>query len=342
VIIKKYLKEYFRQTRHQVQLAILLLTLGIGVQFNLYVKQASGPNAITIQRPPGVEGFLPIGALMGWKHFLMTGNWDIVHPAAMVILGYAVMLSFFLRKTFCGWFCPIGTVSEWCWKIGQSLVGKELRIPSFIDLPLRSIKYLLLGFFIWVVSMMDTHQIAAFLQSPYYALADVKMLYFFIRMTFITAVVLIGLVVLSFFFKNFWCRYLCPYGALLGLFSMISPTRICRHETHCIDCGNCHRACPSFLPVSKKITIRSPECTGCLDCINACPAKDALTFSSIGFSDRFWTHRKVGLIIIFSFIFAVCVANITGHWSSSITDHEFKIRLRTIDAPENTHPTIDF
>ena len=100
MIVIKRLHDYFQQIRHQVQLAVFLLTMGIGLQFYVYVKQASGPDAITVQRSPGVEGFLPIGALMGWKHFLLTGNWDMVHPAAMVILGYAVLLSFFLRKTF--------------------------------------------------------------------------------------------------------------------------------------------------------------------------------------------------------------------------------------------------
>jgi len=145
-----------------------------------------------------------------------------------------------------------------------------------------------------------------------------------------------------FFFKNFWCRYLCPYGALWGLFSMISPSRIYRYKTQCINCGNCSLTCPSFLPVSKKTTIRSPECTGCLDCINVCPVEDALAFSSTGFPDRKWSHRKVGLLIMLSFILSVYIAGITGHWRSSVSDHEFRIRFQTLDAPDNTHPTIDF
>ena len=55
--------------RNSVQLGVLLVTLGIGFQFFIYVLQASGPDTINVSRPPGVEGFLPIGALLGWKLF---------------------------------------------------------------------------------------------------------------------------------------------------------------------------------------------------------------------------------------------------------------------------------
>jgi len=90
--------------RDWFQLAMLLLCLAIGLQFYFYVQQLTGGGVPTIERPPGVEGFLPIGALMGWKRFLLTGHWDTVHPAAMVIFGFALLLSLLLRKSFCAWF----------------------------------------------------------------------------------------------------------------------------------------------------------------------------------------------------------------------------------------------
>ena len=53
------------------------------------------------------------------------------------------------------------------------------------------------------------------------------------------------MVVASVFVQNFWCRYLCPYGALLGLTSLLSPLRIRREPAACIDCAKCAKACPS-------------------------------------------------------------------------------------------------
>src|SRR4029078_7940487 len=92
-----------------------------------------------------------------------------------------------------------------------------------------------------------------------------------------TAVAVIGILLLgSVLVKNFWCRYLCPYGALLGLASLLSPLRIRRSLAACIDCGKCAKACPANLPVDQLVTIKSAECTGCLECVSICPAEGAL------------------------------------------------------------------
>ncbi|MCG6917817.1 MAG: 4Fe-4S binding protein, partial [Deltaproteobacteria bacterium] len=211
--------------RNYVQLGVLLLTVGIGIQFFIYVHQAGGEGGITVSRPAGVEGFLPIGAVMGWKLFLLTGIWDPIHPAAMVILGFAAAISLGLRKSFCGWFCPVGTLSEWLWKSGRKLFGRNCKLPPWLDFPLRTLKYLLFAFFLWTIFSMSLLAILAFLQGPYYKMSDVKMLYFFTQMSTTTAAVLIILTLVSLVVRNFWCRYLCPYGALMGLLSLGSPTR---------------------------------------------------------------------------------------------------------------------
>lgn len=57
---------------------------------------------------------------------------------------------------------------------------------------------------------------------------------------------------------------------------------------------------------------------------------------------RFWTLPKTGVFIGLSFLLVVYLASISGHWRGSLSDHEFRVRLKTIDAPENTHPSINF
>src|ERR1019366_7990025 len=109
---------------------------------------------------------------------------------------------------------------------------------------------------------------------------DVKMLNFFRFLGLTGGTVVALLVVASVFVQNFWCRYLCPYGALMGVVSLASPLRIRRETSLCIDCGKCAKACPAALPVDKLIAIRSAECTGCLECVAECPAAGALMMAA--------------------------------------------------------------
>jgi polyferredoxin len=324
--------------RSRVQLAIFILTVAIGLQFSIYVYQALHNDAITVERPPGVEGFLPIGALMGWKLFAATGAWDPVHPAAMVILGFAGLISLLLRKSFCGWFCPVGTLSEWLGKLGRKIFGKNFKLSPWFDYPLRSLKYLLLSFFVWIIFSMNSTDIHAFLQGPYYKVSDVKMLFFFTKMSALAATVLLFLTLTSLPIKNFWCRYLCPYGALMGILAFAGPTRIQRNPESCIGCSRCSRICPADLPIDRKLRVLSPECSGCMDCTEVCPVEDTLQLKTAGFGRKAWSALTLGTVIIVLFAGLVYTARISGHWQTGVPEAEFRLILQKIDSPELTHP----
>jgi len=318
---------------------ILLTTLLVGLRFLLFVRQAATSDPFWFSRPAGVEGFLPIGALLSWKRFWLTGEWDPIHPAAMVILGFAVVVSLLFHKAFCSWFCPIGSVSEWLGKVGERLCGRTILPPRWLDRTLRSLKYLLLGFFVWIIGRMSAAEIAAFIHSPYYRISDVKMLYFFTRLTLTTAIVLVLLGIGSLLIKNFWCRYFCPYGALLGLFSLLSPTRVRRDPERCIDCGRCTEACSQRIAVMQHQVILNAECSGCLDCLKACPRKNALRFETAVFGWT-WSRGRVAVGVLMLFAAGYLLAQATGHWDSQIPPAEFRQLLQLIDTGTLTHPRI--
>ena len=270
-------RDYSQLVRRIYQAAFLLLNVWLGGVFYSWVRGIeTGTSAAAVAPPPGIEGWLPIAGLMNLKYFLLTGVVPSIHPAAMFLLITFLTISFLLRKAFCSWLCPVGTVSEYLGLLGKRIFGRNFRICRRIDIPLRGLKYFLLGFFIWAISTMSAAAIAGFMHSDYGVVAGVKMLNFF-RFLGETGLIVIGILVLaSVFVQNFWCRYLCPYGALLGFASLLSPIRIRREPEPCIDCAKCARVCPSNLPVDKLITIKSAECTGCLECVAICPAEGAL------------------------------------------------------------------
>jgi len=317
--------------RRLSQVLFLGLNAWIGLQFVLFVRYfESGGQALHVSRPPGVEGWLPIAGLMNLKYLLATGYVASIHPAAMFLLLAFLAISLLFRKAFCGWLCPIGTFSELLWKFGQKLLRRNWAFPRWIDIPLRSVKYLLLSFFVYALAGMTAVSIEAFLASPYGLMADVKMLHFFRYLSTTAAITIAALMVLSVSFKNFWCRYLCPYGALLGLASIFSPAKIRRNKVKCIECGKCTRACPALLKVDSLVSIRSAECTGCLDCVAACPAEGALQMS-LGLKLRMppWAIAA-GLAIIFFGI--VGYAKLSGLWKSDIPDTTYEQLIPQLDS----------
>ncbi len=320
-----------RMVRRTIQVAFILLNLWIGARFYFFVRYyETGGQTAFVGRPPGVEGWLPIAGLMNLKYALLTGSIPEVHPAAMFLLVAFVAISFVARKAFCSWLCPIGTLSEWLWEGGREMFGRNFEAPRWLDIPLRSLKYLLLGFFGYAVASMAVPDLHAFITSPYGLIADVKMMNFFRRIGTTGAAVIAVLLVGSVFVKNLWCRYLCPYGALVGLVSLFSPARIRREADACIDCAKCAKACPSLLPVDRLTTVRSAECTGCLDCVAVCPAEGALRLA-VGRSRAIPT-RAVAATIAAIFLGIVGYAQFTGRWHSNVPDAVYRELVPAADS----------
>jgi polyferredoxin len=333
-LVKRAPPDHSQNLRWAFQAAFLALNVWIGVEFYLFVRHhETGGASLAVARPPGVEGWLPIASLMNLKVLLATGQLPELHPAGVLLIIAFLAISFLWRKAFCSWLCPVGTVSEWLWRAGRRAFGRNVTLPRWADVVLRSLKYVLLALFLYAVGSMSVGAIRAFLEGPYGVIADVKMLNFFRFLSVTSAVVLAVLVVLSILVKNFWCRYLCPYGALMGLPARFSPARIRRNPDTCIDCAKCAKACPSLLPVDRLVTVRSPECTGCLECVAVCPAADTLWLAAGRRRVPAWA-MAAGIAAIF--IAATAWARWTGHWHTDIPPETYRTLIPR--AGEFTHP----
>lgn len=318
--------------RFYIQIAFILLCIWIGYDFYKFVSWLeSGGTLEYSSRPPGVDGFLPISSLMSFYLFLKTGTIHAAHPAGLVIFLAIVSMSFVIGKSFCSWLCPVGFLSEMLGNVGEKIFKRKIKIPKFLDYPLRSIKYLLLSFLFYsVFLLMNEFALKAFLDSPYNVVADIKMYYFFAKISRFSLIVIGILFLLSIIFRNFWCRYLCPYGALLGFVSLFSPNKIKRNNVTCIDCEACTKACPSFIKVHKVNSVLSDECTSCLSCVDACPVKNTLKLKPV-FGEKELKKKFTPIIIVAIFLLATGFAILTGYWQNNVSKEEYLMHYQNIE-----------
>lgn len=310
--------------RNLLQGAFILYLLHIGWQFNRFVNYyQKGSQGIPPNRPPSVEAFLPISALIALKSWLVNHVFDPIHPAGLTILLSIITISLMFKRGFCSWMCPIGAASEGLEKLGKRVFETHIKLPRTVDILFMLPKYLILVFFLKVVFFdMSGSTALEFLNNPYNKIADAKMLVFWTNPGPATLKIMGLLVLTSLLVKNFWCRYLCPYGALLGMVSRFSPLKVERNQAKCINCGSCTRACPNRITVENEKRVYSVECTSCLECVKKCPTK-ALSIKS-GILPRAAvnpSHYPVFLLGLFFFI--IMIAMVTGHWETSLKHQDY-------------------
>jgi polyferredoxin len=342
------LKNYFQQIgrtniqihRKIIQYLFLITTVAIGVQFSIFVNQLERGIFPTVSRPPGIEAFLPISSLISLKYWMVTGIFNRVHPSGLIILVTVLLTAFLLKRGFCSWVCPFGLLTEYLNRIQGFIFRKNVRIPRWLDYPLRSLKYLLLAFFVWaIIIKMDAFALDYFIYSPYNMVADIKMLYFFKNISAFAFWVLLALLVLSTLIRNFWCRYLCPYGALLGVLSFLSIFKIHRNEQTCTNCRQCTRACPADIRVHKTTGVISDECHACLKCVSVCPEKSTLYLSPLkqGGIMKPWVYAVSISLLFLGGSLGSLVARATGTWQTGISNQEYLFHVRHLDLPVYQH-----
>lgn len=314
----------FRALRWGVQLVFVALTLWIGVDFVIFRDQVVAGGAVSMPRPAGVEAFLPISALLGLKRLALTGLWDDIHPAGLTLLLAFLLGAALARRAFCSWICPIGTLSrglEW-------LRRTVLRLPVRWNPPrwLRRVavlpKYVVMAGFLWFIGTMPLASVEQFLHLPYNIGADANMLMMFVNLSIKGVLVFAGLLVFSVVVRNGWCRSLCPFGALLAVFGVLSPFRIRRRAEACVRCGQCSRACGMGIRVGEGETVHSLECTGCLSCISACRIAGALEVKAgWGSAVKPWL-LPAGALIILAVAYSLALA--TGHWDAILSLQSYR------------------
>ena len=191
--------------------------------------------------------------------------------------GFLLLLGVLWGRFACGFLCPFGLL--------QDLLSK-LPVPKRrLFSPLRYVKYLLLVIFVLLlpVLLLMVNGVGAPAFCEYICPAGmleaaVSLLLthaeyrqavggLFVLKAVLLAVVLIGCL----FIRRFFCKMLCPLGAIYGLLNVVSICRLHFDEKSCVSCGRCQKVCP--MDIDPAAQPHSPECIMCGQCVEACPQK---------------------------------------------------------------------
>ena len=222
-----------------------------------------------------VDFLCPFGGLES-LYSLLIGSGFLKHTATSSVILLAGMLAMALiyRRSFCGTICPLGTLQGLVGALGHKVFRRRFVVPRSIDRVARYLKYAVLAWFaIW------TWQASELVLRPY----DPWVAWAHLTSADLWTTYVVGFVILvvslagSLVYDRFFCKYLCPAGALLALFSRFSVLAIRRDTSTCIDCGRCDKACMMNVEVATADVVTSSECISCNECVNACPVKGALT-----------------------------------------------------------------
>ena len=158
------------------------------------------------------EAYCPLGGLQALATYLAQGSLPCSMSSLQVMMGIALVAAIVLfSKLFCAYICPVGTVQDLLGKARKVLhiKGLKVRNGSILDKVLRIVKYALV---FWIFYMtVEASELFCKNLDPYYAVATG----FKGEITLWMSIVTVTLVVLgSFLIDMFWCRYLCPLGAI--------------------------------------------------------------------------------------------------------------------------------
>jgi polyferredoxin/Pyruvate/2-oxoacid:ferredoxin oxidoreductase delta subunit len=231
-----------------------------------------------------VSLFLEIDPLVSLATALSTST---VYRGLILSL-WVIIPTVLLGRVFCNWVCPFGTLHQLTAAFPGGKDQKQ-RLEANRFASRQQVKYLLLAGFL-VMAALGSLQIG--LLDPISLLhrsvntagvagvdavapGTVHLSPFVYSGTWLIGALLFLLLALNRFYPRFFCRVLCPLGALLGLLSRFSLFRIHRDPQRCIDCDLCLQKCQGAC--DPHTFLRQSECFVCFECIEACPY-DALQF----------------------------------------------------------------
>lgn len=270
---------------------------------------------------PGAVGACPLGSLQG--------SFSADKSTLFYVCGILMLYGLLFGRLICGWLCPFGLIQELLYKIKTPKLKKSkvTRILSYF-------KYVILVFFVFIVpiayAFRDTPLPsfckyicpAGTLEGGIGLLSNkVNESYFSMLGPLFTwkFLLLVSITVGSVFIFRMFCRFICPLGALYGLFNKISFFGVKVDQPKCTNCNLCVNHCKMDIK-----HVNDHECISCGECIDICPT-NAIMWKGLklktkneALKESVKGHKKARLItraISYVLLVAILICSVAFYWN---------------------------
>lgn len=188
-----------------------------------------------------------------------------------------ILVTVLLGRFFCGFVCSFGAMGDLLWFLSKRILHVKFRPGEKLDRALKLVKY---GIFLFIFFGIWTFNLIAIdsMSNPWTIFGMYASVggwptakYLFSVGGLLLLLIMVG----SFLIERFFCRYLCPLGAIFAVVSRVRFFHIKKNRDKCGKCRACTNACSMGIPLYKYDTVTSGECINCFACVESCPRKNA-------------------------------------------------------------------
>lgn len=204
---------------------------------------------------------------------IIKGNFILSQAFPQIITAVTVIaVTIFFGRFFCGFLCAFGTFNDLIYLVSKKIFKIKFRINPKVDAALKYVKYFILIFIVIIMWTMGIHAFQS--SSPWDAFAQLTQFPQAISDYAAGFVILAFIAIGAAFIERFFCRYLCPLGAVFSIVSRLRIFNISKPNDKCGKCRLCTNSCSMGIPLYKSSKVTSGECINCFKCLDACPREN--------------------------------------------------------------------
>lgn len=209
---------------------------------------------------------------------IVGGDFSLTQMAPPILLLMStILVTALMGRFFCGFVCSFGSMGDFLWFISKKTIKPRFKIGEKTDSALKLLKYgilLFIVFGIWTLNLIPFDSLSSpwTIFGMYATMGNWPSFKYLLSLGgFLLLLIIIG----SLFIERFFCRYLCPLGAIFAINSKFRLFNIKKDREQCGSCRMCTNKCVMGIPLYKYDKVTSGECINCFNCTNHCPKNNA-------------------------------------------------------------------